>query len=169
MKNIERRGRCFDNISKSFMPEKLHKVYLSLGTNLGDKEGNLNEAIKKIGQMVGDVVRQSSFLETEPWGFESDNRFLNACILVLTDLSPHELLEMTQAIEQEMGRKEKSHNGIYHDRLIDIDILLYDDKTLDEPDLKIPHPHMKERDFVMKPLMEILPTKDGRESKKDKK
>ena len=159
MKNIERLGRCFDNISKSFMPEKLHKVYLSLGTNLGDKEDNLNEAIKKIGQMVGDVVRQSSFLETEPWGFESDNRFLNACILVLTDLSAHELLEMTQAIEQEMGRKEKSHNGIYHDRMIDIDILLYDDITVDEPDLKIPHPHMKERDFVMKPLMEILPPK----------
>lgn len=134
----------------------VHNVYLSLGTNLGDKEVNLAKAIEKIGVLVGDVVRQSSFIETEPWGFESDNKFLNACICVETDLSPREVLEMTQMIEKELGRKEKSHNEEYHDRIIDIDILLYDDIKVDDPDLKIPHPHMKERDFVMIPLKEIL-------------
>lgn len=138
------------------MENKTHKVFLSLGTNLGDKRENLNKAIQKIGELVGDVVRQSSFIETEPWGFESKNRFLNGCVCVETDLTPLEVLEMTQLIERELGRKEKSHNGEYHDRIIDIDILLYDDVTIDEPELKIPHPHMKERDFVMIPLNEIL-------------
>ena len=107
------------------MENKTHKVFLSLGTNLGDKRENLNKAIQKIGELVGDVVRQSSFIETEPWGFESKNRFLNGCVCVETDLTPHEVLEMTQLIERELGRKEKSHNGEYHDRIIDIDILLY--------------------------------------------
>ena len=138
------------------MENKTHKVFLSLGTNLGNKRENLNKAIQKIGELVGDVVRQSSFIETEPWGFESKNRFINGCVYVETDLTPHEVLEMTQLIERELGRKEKSHNGEYHDRIIDIDILLYDDVTIDEPELKIPHPHMKERDFVMIPLNEIL-------------
>lgn len=134
----------------------IHVVYLSLGSNLGRKEENLSNAIKKIGELVGDVVRQSAFIETEPWGFQSDNNFVNACVCVETDLSPREVLEMTQLIERELGRTEKSNNEVYHDRIIDIDILLYDDLSVDEPDLKIPHPHMKERDFVMKPLREIM-------------
>lgn len=138
------------------MADVFHSVYLSLGSNLGNKRENLSKAIEKIGVLVGDVVRQSSFIETEPWGFESDNKFLNACVCVKTDLSPREVLEMTQVIEKELGRTSKSHDEVYHDRTIDIDILLYDDITVDEPDLKIPHPHMKERDFVMIPLKEIF-------------
>lgn len=129
--------------------------YLSLGTNLGDKEHNLNEAIRLIGERIGDVVKTSSFLETEPWGFASKNTFINACVKVVTDLSPREVLVMTQEIERELGRKRKSKGGIYHDRLIDIDILLYGEMTVDEPDLQIPHPLMNERDFVMIPLNEI--------------
>lgn len=82
--------------------------------------------------------------------------FVNAAVCVSTSLAPHAVLEATQAIECEMGRKVKSVNGQYHDRIIDIDILLYDDIKIDEPDLKIPHPLMHERDFVMKPLREIL-------------
>ncbi len=134
----------------------LHTVYLALGSNLGDKRKNIARAIQKIGELVGDVVRQSTLIVTEPWGFDSDNEFLNGCVCVSTDLEPRGVLEMTQEIERSLGRTEKSCGGIYHDRLIDIDILLYDDITVDEPDLKIPHPHMRERDFVMRPLKEIL-------------
>ena len=131
-------------------------AYLSLGTNLGDKRKNIAEAIKNIGELVGDVVRQSALYETEPWGFRSDNRFVNAAVCVDTQLSPRRLLEETQRIEREMGRTLKSDGGEYHDRIIDIDILLYGDLHIDEPDLKIPHPLMHERDFVMTPLNEIM-------------
>lgn len=127
-----------------------------MGTNLGDKRKNIAETIKNIGELVGDVVRQSALYETEPWGFRSDNRFVNAAVCVDTQLSPRRLLEVTQRIEREMGRTLKSDGGEYHDRIIDIDILLYGDLHIDEPDLKIPHPLMHERDFVMTPLNEIM-------------
>ena len=131
-------------------------VYLSLGTNLGDKERNIAEAINKIGELIGDVVRQSALYTTKPWGFESANDFVNAAVRVDTELSPRQLLAMTQQIERSMGRTEKSKDGVYHDRLIDIDILLYGKLHINEPDLKIPHPLMNERDFVMIPLKEIM-------------
>jgi 2-amino-4-hydroxy-6-hydroxymethyldihydropteridine diphosphokinase len=132
-----------------------HLVYLGLGSNLGDKVWNLQEAIRLIGERVGTVVRQSSFIETEPWGFESDNTFVNAVVLCETEKTPREVLLLTQQIERDMGRKQKSVSVGYVDRPIDIDILLYDDLTVDEPDLKIPHPLMHQRDFVMIPLEEI--------------
>ena len=132
-----------------------HQVYLGLGSNLGDKAWNLSEAIRLIGERVGQVLRQSSFIVTEPWGFQSDNSFLNAVILCETDKTPREVLLLTQQIERDMGRRQKSVSVGYADRIIDIDILLYDDLTIDEPDLKIPHPLMHQRDFVMRPLQEI--------------
>jgi 2-amino-4-hydroxy-6-hydroxymethyldihydropteridine diphosphokinase len=132
-----------------------HQVYLGLGSNLGNKEWNLSEAIRLIGERVGQVVRQSSFIETEPWGFQSKNSFLNAVILCETNKTPREVLLLTQQIERDMGRRQKSVSVGYADRIIDIDILLYDDLTVDEPDLKIPHPLMHQRDFVMRPLKEI--------------
>ncbi len=137
------------------------KVYLGLGSNLGDREEHLRRAIVLIGERVGEVLRQSSFIETEPWGFESENRFLNAVILCETDLTPRQLLRTTQQIERDMGKSRKhatvrnQRSTQFKDRPIDIDILLYDDLTVDEPDLKIPHPLMQERDFVMIPLREI--------------
>lgn len=134
----------------------MHKVYLSLGTNLGNRKRNIREAIEKIGELIGDVERQSALYETKPWGFSSPNDFINVCVLVFTTLAPRQLLKTTQWIEQEMGRIGKSVNGEYHDRIIDIDILLYDDLKVNEPDLVIPHPLMDERDFVMTPLKEIL-------------
>ena len=145
-----------------------HKVYLGLGTNLGDREANMLKAMSLIGERVGRVVRQSSFIETEPWGFESAHQFLNAVILVETESTPREVLLLTQQIERDLGKRKehatqrsklsnsKLSNSKYTDRPMDIDILLYDDLTIDEPDLKIPHPLMHERDFVMKPLGEIL-------------
>ena len=133
-------------------------LYLSLGSNLGDREEMLNRAIALIGERVGEVQRVSSFIETEPWGFKSKHPFLNAACLVLTTLSPEECLEATQQIERELGRKRKSKNGKYHDRPIDIDLLMYDDLELSTPRLTLPHPRMKEREFVMIPLREILPS-----------
>lgn len=133
----------------------MHTVYFSLGANIGDREQNIRRALTLLDTMVGRVERVSSFIETEPWGFASPNKFINACACCLTDKRPHEVLEITKGIEKRLGRTAKSSNGEYHDRLIDIDILLYDDQKVDLPDLKIPHPHMKERDFVMRPLSEI--------------
>ena len=133
----------------------MHTVYFSLGTNLGDKEQNLRCAISEIGRRIGTVKAQSAFLETEPWGFDSNNLFLNAAVCAETELPPYEVLYRTQQIEQAMGRTQKSQNGQYHDRIIDIDILLYDDLHIDTPTLTIPHPHMNERSFVLIPLNEI--------------
>ena len=133
-----------------------HKVYFSLGSNLGDKEGNIREAISRIGELIGEVDLQSTLLATEPWGFESDNTFVNAAIRCTTSLSPFEILNITQNIERAMGRTLKSVDGQYHDRIIDIDILIYDDLHITTPQLTLPHPLMKERDFVMIPLKEIL-------------
>lgn len=135
-----------------------YELYIALGSNMGDRRSLLNRAITLIEERVGAVQRVSSFIETEPWGFESTNPFLNAAVMVLTTLSPIECLDATQQIERELGRKKKSKNGIYHDRPIDIDLLLYGDLKLSTPRLTIPHPHMYERDFVMIPLREILPS-----------
>ena len=134
----------------------MYHVYLSLGTNLGNRKRNIREAIEKIEEQIGVVKRQSTLYETKPWGYSSPNDFINACVLVLTPMAPRQVLEATQRIEREMGRTLKSVDGEYHDRIIDIDILMIDDLVIDEPDFHVPHPLMEERDFVMKPLKEIL-------------
>ena len=138
------------------------RIYLGLGTNLGDKELNLRVAVQKIEERIGKVISLSAFYATAPWGFQSDNNFLNAAAGVETSLSPFDILERTQRIEQEIGRLHKSHDGVYSDRLIDIDLLLYEDLVLSVisasgVELTLPHPLMAERDFVMKPLAEIAP------------
>lgn len=137
------------------MQHQKHTVYFSLGANIGDREATILRAIEQMEKQIGTVVRRSAFYETEPWGFESSNRFINAAVCCTTSLSPRCVLEATQRIERDLGRMSKSANGQYHDRVIDIDILLYDDIRVDEPDLRIPHPLMNEREFVMKPLREI--------------
>ena len=131
-------------------------VYLGLGTNIGNRRGNLVKAASLLAERVGDILALSGFMETEPWGFESENLFLNAAIKMETPLTPDELLSATQAIEREMGREKKS-DGTYHDRVIDIDILLYDNRVIEHPGLIVPHPLMQERLFVMAPLAEIAP------------
>lgn len=135
---------------------KSHTVYLGLGTNLGDKYKNLNDAIRMLSNTVGEIEKISSIIETRPQGFISDNMFLNAVVKMKTSLTPIELLDVTQNVEISLGRSEKSKDGIFHDRVIDIDILLYDDLNILTPRLVIPHPRMKEREFVMIPLEEIL-------------
>ena len=133
---------------------------MGLGSNLGNKEENIHKAITLIGERVGLVVRQSSLISSEPWGFQSPNSFLNAVVCCETELIPRQVLQTTQQIERELGKRKihaTKRKGIinYQDRPIDIDILLYDDLIVDEPDLKIPHPLMQQRDFVMIPLNEI--------------
>ena len=134
----------------------MHTIYLSLGTNLGSREDNLERALHLLQEQVGALLRRSSVHETTPWGFESSHMFLNLCVCMATSLSPLQLLATTKQIERQLGRTRKSAHGHYADRLIDIDILLYDDAHINEPGLVIPHPHMYERKFVMMPLNEIL-------------
>lgn len=132
-------------------------AYLGIGTNLGDRTSNLNSAVNLINEQAGHVLACSSFIETEPWGFNSDNAFLNAVVEIDTLHSPHDLLRVTQEIERSMGRMHKSVNGVYSDRIIDIDILLYGDLTVNDSELIIPHPLMWQRRFVYEPLLEIAP------------
>lgn len=131
-------------------------VYLSIGTNMGNKRGNLIQATALLAERVGAVLALSSMYETEPWGFESPNSFLNAAIKLQTSRAPMELLTMTRLIEIDMGRTQKS-NGVYADRIIDIDLLMYDEVVMQTPSLTLPHPLMHQRDFVLKPLAEIAP------------
>ena len=134
---------------------------MSLGTNLGDKEKNLRDAVHKIEEQIGKVISLSAFYMTAPWGFESDNSFLNAAVCIETELLPLEVLQKTQEIERELGRTHKSTGGVYSDRLIDIDLLMYDDLILSATspsgaELNLPHPLMAERDFVMKHTISFL-------------
>ena len=129
--------------------------FLSLGTNLGNKQDNLQVALRHIAEKAGVIIAQSSIIETEPCGFLSENMFLNMVVKIETALSPFEVLKKTQEIERLMGRTQKTQHS-YQDRIIDIDIILYDNVVIDTPELKLPHPLYHERDFVLKPLCEIM-------------
>jgi 2-amino-4-hydroxy-6-hydroxymethyldihydropteridine diphosphokinase len=131
-------------------------VYLALGANLGDRQFNLQEAISLIAEKIGSFSAISSVYETEPWGFESGNKFLNQVVAVETNLNPFEILNRTQEIEQRIGRTEKTVH-FYQDRLIDIDLILHGDTVLDTEKIRIPHPLFQERRFVLEPLSEIAP------------
>ena len=132
-------------------------VYLGLGTNIGNRKENLTRAIEALSLALGPCTAQSSFIETAPWGFDSENAFLNCAVAFETELTPLQLLDTTESIERELGRTTKSNGGIYHDRIIDIDILLYGCEIVETPRLTIPHPLMHLRDFVLEPLAEIAP------------
>jgi 2-amino-4-hydroxy-6-hydroxymethyldihydropteridine diphosphokinase len=131
-------------------------VYLSLGSNLGDRIALLEEAVGLIEESIGSVVARSTMRETEPWGYASANRFINACIALNTARSPLDCLSALQSIEKHMGRLKNGKEG-YSDRNIDIDILLYDDLVMETSDLVLPHPRLHERLFVLEPMVEIAP------------
>ncbi len=132
-------------------------VFLGIGTNLGNRESNLAEAVKQIGEFAGTVTGFSSVYETEPWGFEASDEFLNMVLKAETSLAPLALLKRILMIESDMGRVRGEER--YSSRLIDIDILLYDDLIIDEETLKIPHPLLHKRRFVLVPLCEIAAEK----------
>ena len=138
--------------------------YLSLGSNLGDREHMLEAAKRLIEQQIGPITRCSSYYYSDPWGFESEHGFCNLCCAVQTALTPLTMLDTTQAIERALGRTEKTIDAHYHDRIIDIDIILaYDDEGKEKSfnfqfssfNLVIPHPLWAQRDFVRIPLQEI--------------
>jgi 2-amino-4-hydroxy-6-hydroxymethyldihydropteridine diphosphokinase len=130
-----------------------HSLYLLLGSNLGDRKKQLDRAADLIMEMIGPVVMRSSVYETEPWGFTSDDLFLNAALECRTSLSPVEVLHRIESIEKLFGR-ERPGTG-YSSRIIDIDILFYEGLVMDLERLKIPHPRLQERRFVLVPLDEI--------------
>ena len=133
----------------------MEKAYLGLGTNVGAREKNLREAVDLITDISGiEVTTVSSIYETEPWGYEDQNDFLNLCVELKTELTPQELLASCQEVENKMGRVRKEKWG---PRVIDVDILLYDDFKIDTSKLVIPHPRMDERAFVLVPLRELNP------------
>ncbi len=133
-------------------------LILSLGSNLGDRRLLLQNAIRALEEQVGTLLKCSSFYTTAPVGFTSQNSFLNAVVAMQTQLSPLEVLHATQKIERQLGRTQKSINGQHFDRTIDIDILAYDDTSVNTPNLVIPHPRLHLRRFVLEPLCEILPS-----------
>jgi 2-amino-4-hydroxy-6-hydroxymethyldihydropteridine diphosphokinase len=134
-----------------------HRVYLSLGSNLGDPAQTVTRAFVALGR-IGTVVKRSRLYRTQPWGNVDQPEFVNAAALFETDRTPHELLRELQSIETALGRKPRERWG---PRELDLDILTYDDESVDEPGLHIPHPNMRERAFVLVPLAEIDPAYEG--------
>lgn len=132
-------------------------AYIALGSNLDEPRHQLLEAIRRMRLRGLRVYSIAPFVETCPVGFASEHLFLNSVVAVHTTATPAELLAQLQAIEREMGRLHKSHDGIYSDRVIDLDILLYDQLVMTTPELTIPHPRMRERAFVLQPLSYIAP------------
>ena len=131
-----------------------HTAYVALGSNLGDKEANLRRALELLIESGVEIVKTSTFISTEPYGVTDQPQFLNGVCEVRTSLEPLELLHTLLDIEQEMGRVRLRHWG---ERNIDLDLLLYEDVVMDTPQLKLPHPDMQNRDFVLLPLAEIAP------------
>lgn len=131
-------------------------LYLGLGSNLGNRRALIEKAVSLVAERVGRVSALSSFYESEPWGFVSDNIFLNAAAAVETELEPLEVLGRIKEIERELGRVKKTSER-YEDRPVDIDILFYGDAVINLPELTVPHPLMLMRRFVMEPLAEIAP------------
>lgn len=142
----------------------MRELIIGLGSNLGDRQGNIETAIGLIGERIGKVAAISEFAETEPWGFESENSFLNCAIIVMDEadgslpvvVRAGEIIRILQDIEQRFGRVR---TGVYTDRAIDLDILFYGDQVLNEPGLTIPHPRLHEREFILVSLREICPEK----------
>lgn len=131
-----------------------HTAFVALGSNLGDREANLKRAVELLKQHGVDVVKVSTFIETEPYGVTDQPRFLNGACMVKTELEPLELLRLLLSVEKEMGRVRLRHWG---ERNIDLDLLLFEDVLMDTEELRLPHPDMANRDFVMLPLAELAP------------
>ncbi len=141
----------------------MHTVYLNIGSNQGDRRAHIEQAVALIASLSQSPVLRSAYIESEPWGFESSHRFLNIGIAITTSLEPLELLDRLQAIERRVSpAPHRDADGLYIDRAIDIDIILIDDLHIDTPRLTVPHPRMHLRDFVMKPLQELLAMKSGK-------
>ena len=134
----------------------MEKVFIALGGNVGNVSGNFDIAIKKIKEMIGPVIKQSSLYKTEPWGNKHQDDFLNKVVCIETNQNPDEVLKNILAIEKIMGRNRNKDNQ-FAPRTIDIDILFYGEKIINKNNLFIPHPRLHLRNFVLTPMMEIAP------------
>lgn len=134
----------------------MHIVYLGIGSNIGNREENCNKAINLIKKFGISIKKQSQMYETEPWGLKDQSKFINMALEIETNKTPDELFNTLKQIEKTMGRADEIKWG---PRIIDLDILLYDDLIKKTAVLEMPHPLMHERDFVLKPLSEIAPDK----------
>lgn len=132
-------------------------LYVGLGSNQGERGWLMSRALDLLEERIGRIIGRSALYETEPWGFTSEYPFLNAVAALETGLKPFDVLRITQQIEIELGRKQKSRDGGYADRTMDIDLLFYDDLCLDSPILVLPHPLMHLRDFVLRPMVDLAP------------
>lgn len=132
------------------------EAILSIGSNIGDSKANLNRSCQYLERDCGSIIRLSSFYESEAWGFQADQKFLNAVVVLQTQLPPMQLLEKLKGIEVEMGRDIQKRDG-YASRIIDIDIIDYNQEVFKSDSLTIPHVYMKERCFVLQPLIEVCP------------
>ncbi|HXX57310.1 MAG TPA: 2-amino-4-hydroxy-6-hydroxymethyldihydropteridine diphosphokinase [Thermodesulfovibrionales bacterium] len=132
-------------------------AYIGIGSNLGDREENCLRAIDRLSREGITVKKRSSLYETEPWGLKDQPKFINAAVEIETEREPEELLETLKKIENDFGKQAPSAK--WGPRVIDLDILFYDDRIIHNTDLEVPHPHLHERDFVLKPLSEIAPQK----------
>ncbi|MCR4671641.1 MAG: 2-amino-4-hydroxy-6-hydroxymethyldihydropteridine diphosphokinase [Lachnospiraceae bacterium] len=142
----------FETISVT-VSRKRHIVYIASGSNIGERESNISEAYKLLAQ-EGEILAQSQLYETAPYGYTDQPAFMNGCIKMSTLLSPEELLDRIHAIEAILGRKRDIHWG---PRTIDLDIIFFDNRVIETEDLTVPHADMKNREFVLKPLVEIAP------------
>jgi 2-amino-4-hydroxy-6-hydroxymethyldihydropteridine diphosphokinase len=136
--------------------EKVNVAFLSLGSNLGDRESQITQAIEAMSAHNINLIGNSSFFYSEPMGFNSENHFCNICIKVTTTLEPLVLLHRLKSIEQLFGRTKKSINQVYEDRVIDIDLIFYNKISLESPELTLPHPEWNRRPFVYWPLLELV-------------
>jgi 2-amino-4-hydroxy-6-hydroxymethyldihydropteridine diphosphokinase len=136
--------------------EKVNVAFLSLGSNLGDRESQITQAIEAMSAHNINLIGNSSFFYSEPMGFNSENHFCNICIKVTTTLEPLVLLHRLKSIEQEFGRTKKSINQVYEDRVIDIDLIFYNKISLQSTELTLPHPEWNKRPFVYRPLLELV-------------
>ncbi|RFC55372.1 2-amino-4-hydroxy-6-hydroxymethyldihydropteridine diphosphokinase [Brumimicrobium aurantiacum] len=133
------------------------EVILGLGSNLGDKKSNIENAVYAIETAFDCESKSSRLFRSKAWGFNSDSYFLNSCISIKTSLSPFEVLSITKSIEKQIGRVKKSKNNTYESRVIDIDILYYGDKQITHSELTIPHPHISSRAFVITTIKDLNP------------
>jgi 2-amino-4-hydroxy-6-hydroxymethyldihydropteridine diphosphokinase len=132
-------------------------LILSLGSNLGDREQQIHSTLKKIEERIGEIISISALYHTAPVGFESPHQFVNCVCEVSSKLDIYTIFAITQMIEKEMGRAEKSVDGRYSDRVMDIDLIMAGDLVIDTQELTLPHPRFHQRDFVLRPLCEIAP------------
>ena len=131
--------------------------YLNIGSNIGDRRDNLYRAVVALAAGTGGCA-VSSIVESEPWGFESDNRFLNLGVSLCSDMEPQQMLDRIHEIEGRLGSaSHRDEQGGYIDRVVDIDIVAIDDMVIDTPTLQVPHPHLAERDFFLRPMMQLAP------------